>query len=322
MEQILIVLAIALVASYLIIPYFGKLAMKTGFVDQPNERKIHKEPIPLLGGFAMIAVFMAMLSGLRLMNWIEGTQYIGIMIALALLLIAGFIDDYAKTRKKDFPALPKLLLQIAAAIVVVKCGIVMQGVSIPFSEAGYLSFPPLVGEILTVLWFVGLMNAINWIDGMDGLAGGISAISAGTLMCVALVTGEMLSAVLAASVVGITLGYLKHNFHPAKILMGDTGSMFLGLVLGVVSVLGTLKAMTAVSVAIPVLALGLPIFDSFYVVFRRLLSGKSIHIADKSHAHHRLLATGLSQRQAVTFLYLIGICLGLSSVILTLVSMI
>ncbi|NGP45472.1 undecaprenyl/decaprenyl-phosphate alpha-N-acetylglucosaminyl 1-phosphate transferase [Bacillaceae bacterium SIJ1] len=319
MEQLLLVVMISGLLSYWIIPYFGKIAVKKGFVDQPNARKIHKKPIPLLGGMAMILVFWLMLTAFWLLNWVEGPLYAGMSIALGFIAIAGFLDDYAKTRKKDFPALPKLLLQFGAAIAVVQSGVVVLGIGIPFDQS-YFVFPPLIGTVLTVLWIVGLMNAINWIDGMDGLAGGISAISAGTLMCIALVTGEIVSAVIAAAVVGTTLGYLKHNFHPAKILMGDTGSMFLGLLLGVISVLGTLKTMTFVSVAIPVLALGLPIFDSFYVVIRRLLSGKSIHIADKTHAHHRLLAIGLTQRQAVTFLYLVGLCLGLSSVILTLVT--
>nr|WP_236587815.1 MraY family glycosyltransferase [Tumebacillus amylolyticus] len=243
----------------------------------------------------------------------------GILGGIAVLVIVGFLDDYAKTRGKDFPALPKFLGQIVATYSLILSGTVVHGVNIPFGDIGYITFNPIVGQVLTVLWVVGVINAFNFLDGVDGLAGGVAAIAAGTLLVVTLMMGQTTTALLTATLVGTTLGYLRHNFFPAKIIMGDTGSMFLGFMLAAISILGAFKSITIASVLVPVVALGLPIFDAFYVTIRRALNGKPIYTPDRTHAHHRLMDHGLNQKQAVVFLYLIATCLGLSSLVLTLI---
>ncbi|MBL0386213.1 undecaprenyl/decaprenyl-phosphate alpha-N-acetylglucosaminyl 1-phosphate transferase [Tumebacillus sp. ITR2] len=319
---VLWVMLAAALCSFLSVAMFRKIALRYGYVDKPNARKKQKEPLPMLGGLGMIVVFVLFVSFFiyrfgdspddDLTLW-------GILGGIAVLVIVGFLDDYAKTRGKDFPALPKFLGQIVATYSLILSGTVVHGVNIPFGDIGYITFNPIVGQVLTVLWVVGVINAFNFLDGVDGLAGGVAAIAAGTLLVVTLMMGQTTTALLTATLVGTTLGYLRHNFFPAKIIMGDTGSMFLGFMLAAISILGAFKSITIASVLVPVVALGLPIFDAFYVTIRRALNGKPIYTPDRTHAHHRLMDHGLNQKQAVVFLYLIATCLGLSSLVLTLI---
>ncbi len=310
---------IAFLFVYFLIPPIGKLAFRIDFVDRPRkdvERKIHREPIPLTASYVMfVGFFLAYLLISREFN----LETAAIFAGGVLLLVIGTIDDWFKTKGKDFPALPKLVVQVSAAVLVYASGISFTGFVNPFSGE-YVLLPEALQFILTILWIFGVTTVINFTDGMDGLAGGISAISGITLFIVALTKGQSSSAIMAIALVGITLAYLRYNKPPAKIFMGDAGATFLGFILAVIALDGAFKQATVLSLFIPILALGVPIFDNLFVVVKRMLQGKAIYQADASQAHYRLLRAGLTQKQTVLFLYLISTCLSLSSIILLLLS--
>lgn len=245
-------------------------------------------------------------------------ETVAIFIGGVLLLVIGTIDDWYKTKGKDFPALPKLIVQVSAAVIVYASGISFTGFFNPFSGE-YVLLPGILQFVLTILWIFGVTTVINFSDGLDGLAGGLSAISAITLFIVALTKGQSTSAIMAITLVGVTLAYLRYNKPPAKIFMGDAGATFLGFILAVIALDGAFKQATVLSLFIPVLALGVPIFDNLFVVIKRFLQGKSIYEADASQVHYRLLRAGLTHRQTVMFLMLISTCLCLSSIILLLI---
>jgi UDP-GlcNAc:undecaprenyl-phosphate GlcNAc-1-phosphate transferase len=309
---------ISFVIVLLLIPPFGKLAFRLDFVDKPRqdvERKIHREPIPLTASYVIfIGFFITYLLVTRDFSVQTGAIFAGGV----LLLVIGTMDDWYKTKGKDFPALPKLIVQVSAAILVYASGITFDGFYNPFSGE-YVVLPVLLQFILTILWIFGVTTVINFSDGMDGLAGGLSAISAITLFIVALAKGQSNSAIMAIILVGVTIAYLRYNKPPAKIFMGDAGATFLGFILAVIALDGAFKQATVLSLFIPILALGVPIFDNIFVVVKRFLQGKSIYQADASQAHYRLLRAGLNHKQVVLFLCLISTCLCLSSIILLLV---
>jgi UDP-GlcNAc:undecaprenyl-phosphate/decaprenyl-phosphate GlcNAc-1-phosphate transferase len=315
MEQQLLILAVSAIFSYVAVKLCIRLAHRFAFVDHPNARKHQKQPLPMLGGVGMMVTFALMLSVLRLTGDVSNPVFLSIIIGLAVLLVAGFLDDFAKTKQKDFPALPKLVLQIGAAAIATY-GIRIHGVRVPIGHTDYISFSPILGSIVTVVWIVGIINAFNFIDGLDGLAGGIAAIAASSLMLVSIIMHETSASMLAAAVAGTALGYVRHNFYPARVIMGDTGSMFLGFVLACISVVGAVKGVAVVSVSVPVLALGVPVFDGVYVVIRRLISGKPIYNPDRSHVHFRLMDSGFMPKQVVLVLYTASACFGLCSCIL------
>ncbi|WP_223066086.1 MraY family glycosyltransferase [Paenibacillus caui] len=302
---------------YLLIPPLGKLAFRLDFVDKPRadvERKIHRKPIPLTASYAIfIGFFVSYLLFTRNFSWETGALFAGGI----LLLTIGTLDDWYKTKGRDFPALPKLVVQVSAAILVYAAGITFSGFVNPFSGE-YVLLPGWLQFVLTILWIFGVTTVINFSDGMDGLAGGLSAISAVTLFVVALAKGQTNSAMLSITLIGVTLAYLRYNKPPAKVFMGDAGATFLGFMLAVIALDGAFKQATVLSLFIPVLALGVPIFDNLFVVIKRMLQGKSIYQADASQVHYRLLRAGLNQKQVIMFLYLISTCLGLSSIILLL----
>ncbi|REK77779.1 undecaprenyl/decaprenyl-phosphate alpha-N-acetylglucosaminyl 1-phosphate transferase [Paenibacillus paeoniae] len=314
--------AIALVMSflivYLLIPPFSRLAFKLDFVDKPRkdlERKLHREPIPLTASYAIfIGFFITYLAIEREINWETGALFLGGI----LLLTIGTIDDWYKTKGKDFPALPKMIVQVSAAVLVYLSGNVFTGFFNPFSGE-YVVLPVILQFILTILWIFGVTTVINFSDGLDGLAGGLSAISGMTLFVVALAMGQSNSAMMAIILVGVTLAYLRFNKPPAKVFMGDAGATFLGFLLAVIALDGAFKQATILSLFIPILAIGVPIFDNIFVVIKRFLQGKAIYQADASQAHYRLLRAGLNHKQALIVLCLVSTCLGLSSIILMLV---
>lgn len=314
----LIAFVVSFLIVYLLIPPFSKLAFKLDFVDKPRknvERKLHREPIPLTASYAIfIGFFIAYLAVSREISWETGALFAGGV----LLLVIGTIDDWYKTKGKDFPALPKLLVQLSAAILVYASGIVFTGFFNPFSGE-YIALPVILQFLLTILWIFGVTTVINFSDGLDGLAGGLSAISAATLFIVALTMGQSNSAIMAIILVGVTLAYLRFNKPPAKVFMGDAGATFLGFLLAVIALDGAFKQATVLSLFIPILALGVPIFDNLFVVVKRFLQGKPVYQADASQAHYRLLRAGLSNKQVLMFLMLLSTCLGLSSIILLLV---
>ncbi|MBG9941848.1 MraY family glycosyltransferase [Brevibacillus formosus] len=300
-----------------LIPPLAKLAFRLDFVDKPRkdvERKIHREPIPLTASYA---IFVGFAASFLLFSKESTGQTIAVLSGSLLLLIIGTIDDWYKTQGKDFSALPKLIVQVSAAVIVYLSGITFSGFYNPLSGE-YFLLPQWLQFILTILWIFGVTTVINFSDGMDGLAGGLSAISAGTLFVVALVKGQSTSAIMAISLIGVALAYLRYNKPPAKIFMGDAGATFLGFILAVIALDGAFKQATVLSLFIPILALGVPIFDNLFVVTKRFLQGKPIYQADASQVHYRLLRSGLNPKQVVTFLCLISVCFSLTSIILLL----
>ncbi|RNB79105.1 undecaprenyl/decaprenyl-phosphate alpha-N-acetylglucosaminyl 1-phosphate transferase [Brevibacillus nitrificans] len=300
-----------------LIPPLGKLAFRLDFVDKPRkdvERKIHREPIPLTASYA---IFIGFAASFLLFSKESTVQTLAVLAGSLLLLIIGTIDDWYKTQGKDFSALPKMIVQVSAAVLVYLSGITFSGFYNPFSGE-YILLPVWLQFILTILWIFGVTTVINFSDGMDGLAGGLSAILAGTLFVVALAKGQSTSAVMAISLIGVALAYLRYNKPPAKIFMGDAGATFLGFILAVIALDGAFKQATILSLFIPILALGVPIFDNLFVVTKRFLQGKPIYQADASQVHYRLLRTGLNPKQVVAFLCLISVCFSLTSIILLL----
>lgn len=314
----IIALVLSFAIVYVLIPPFSRLAFKLDFVDKPRkdlERKLHREPIPLTASYAIfIGFFIAYLAIAREFNWETGALFLGGI----LLLTIGTIDDWYKTKGKDFPALPKMLVQVSAAVLVYLSGNVFTGFYNPFSGE-YVVLPVILQFILTILWIFGVTTVINFSDGLDGLAGGLSAISGITLFVVALTMGQSNSAMMAIILVGVTLAYLRFNKPPAKVFMGDAGATFLGFLLAVIALDGAFKQATVLSIFIPILALGVPIFDNLFVVIKRFMQGKAIYEADASQAHYRLLRAGLNHKQTLVVLCLVSTCFSLSSIILLLV---
>ena len=303
-------LAAAALVALLTTPVVRSLAFRVGAVDVPKDgRRMHDHPIPRMGGLAIFFGFL-----LSVLLFLPLTpQLRGMLMGGVIIVILGIFDDIFA-----LPALPKLLVQIGAALVAVLHGNVIQVLSNPnifssdpYWDLGFLSVP------ITVVWIVGITNAVNLIDGLDGLACGVSTISSMTLLVIALVVSEPDVALITAALAGGCLGFLPYNLNPAKIFMGDTGSTFLGFILAVVSIQGLFKFYTIISFAVPFLMLGLPIFDTCFAFIRRIAHGQSPMHADRSHVHHRLIDMGFSQKQAVAVLYIISAILGLSAVVLT-----
>ncbi len=310
MTRSIIAFMIAVSVAYITTPLAMKVAKLVGAIDVPNdERRVHKTPTPRLGG---LAIFLGFLAALLYLGY-DDPRMFGVLIGAAIIVTLGFFDDI-----KPLPAKFKFLVQVIAAVIAIRSGVIIPRVSNPlyfltgneYINFGIWAYP------LTLVWIVGVTNAINLVDGLDGLAAGISTISATTLFVAALGTGEVFEATMAALLAGSTLGFLPRNFNPAKIFMGDTGALFLGYMLSVVSVMGVLKGAAALSILVPIFAMGLPIFDTFFAMVRRTLSGKPMMEADKGHLHHKLLDAGMSQKQAVLTLYSISAVLGFSAVVL------
>jgi UDP-N-acetylmuramyl pentapeptide phosphotransferase/UDP-N-acetylglucosamine-1-phosphate transferase len=310
--------ALSFAIVYFLIPPLGKLAFRFDFVDKPRrdvERKIHREPIPLTASYAIFAGFTV--TYLTVGGGGFNLETGAILGGSVLLLAIGTVDDWYKTRGKELAALPKLIVQVSAAVLVYAAGIRFTGFYNPLSGDFYV-LPDWLQFVLTILWIFGVTTVINFMDGMDGLAGGLAAISAITLFIVALTKGQTGSALLAIMLVGVAAAYLRYNKPPAKVFMGDAGATFLGFVLGVIALDGAFKQATVLSLFIPILALGVPIFDNLFVIVKRFLQGKPIYQADASQVHYRLLRSGMSPKQVVAFLCLISVCLSLSSIILLL----
>ena len=308
MQTYVVAFTVALAAAYFITPRVKELAIKAGALDAPDARKVHTIPIPRMGGLAIYFGFvLAVLSSMRVSH-----EILGLLLGGTVILAVGVIDDL-----KQLPPKVKLLGQIVAAFVLVLFDIRIEWLTNPFGDmiyVNYLSIP------LTIFWVVSLTNTVNLIDGLDGLAAGVSTIASVTILLVALEQNLWTVAILTAALAGSALGFLQHNFNPAKIFMGDTGSMFLGYILAAVSILGTVKSAATIALVVPIVALGLPIMDTAFAIIRRYMNGRPIFKPDKGHLHHRLLAMGLSQKQAVLLMYVISGCLGVSAIALTEVS--
>ncbi|RKD21144.1 hypothetical protein BEP19_15465 [Ammoniphilus oxalaticus] len=304
------------IAVYLLIPVTKRWAERLGVVDRPNSRKIHSRPIPLSGG---LAIYLG--TNVTLFLFFDITPlHIALSWGGFILLLIGLVDDWYKSKGQDFPAWAKLIGQVASAALVYMIGIRFFGIRQFWTEEGLYLFPNWLAFIATVIWIVAFVNMINFLDGMDGLAGGITVISSLTLFTIAILRQQADVAVLAVILIGGSLAFLRHNFHPATIFLGDAGSMFLGYAIGVTSLYGAMKSATAVTFLVTILAFGVPFFDTIQVVFARLRAGIPIYHADKRHVHHRLLKTGLTQTQAVLVIYAIGIGFSILSLALYLFS--
>lgn len=298
------------IIAFLATPLVKSLAYKVGAIDVPKDnRRMHKEPIPRLGG---LAIFIAFLFTVIVLADIDRTTQ-GILLGAIMIVVLGVLDDIMTLK-----ALPKFLVQIAAAGVAVYHGCTIQFLSNPnvFSDISYLDLGWLSAPV-TIIWIVAITNAVNFIDGLDGLAVGVSAISTASLLIIALMVGELNIAVMLAALLGSCLGFIPYNMNPAKIFMGDTGATFLGFILATLSVQGLFKLYAIISFAVPFLVLGIPIFDICFAFLRRVAKGQNPMHADRGHVHHRLIDMGFNQKQAVAISYMLTAILGLAAVLLT-----
>lgn len=309
---VMLALLVALVVSFLASPIVKNFAYKVGAIDVPKDaRRMHKKPIPRLGG---LAIFLGFMISVILFVPIRGDREMqSILLGAVIIVVLGVVDDIMA-----LPAMLKFVVQIVAALIPVMNGVVIQAVSNPniFSSEAYWVFGWLSVPV-TVIWIVAVTNSVNLIDGLDGLANGVSAISATTVLVIALLASEAQVALVMAALVGASVGFMPYNQNPAKMFMGDTGATFLGYILATMSIQGLFKFYAVVSFVVPFLILGLPIFDTAFAFIRRIAHGQSPMHADRSHIHHRLIDMGLNQKQAVATLYVISAILGLSAVVLT-----
>jgi len=306
--QYAILVAVAAVVTLLTTPLVRALSIRYGLVDEPSGRKVHDEPVPRIGGVAIYAGLAASIGFAVFaeanLDWTVGfLNQAGNRVNLPMLFagvtlvgLVGLIDDIWDLRPRY-----KLLGQILAALVVALAGLRIEFVGDPLGRGlillGLLSVP------VTVIYLVGFANVINLIDGIDGLAAGVCAIAASSLLVLAAQGNRLDAAVLAAALLGACLGFLKYNFHPASIFMGDSGAMLLGFTLAVTSLLGVMKTTAAIALAVPLLIIGVPIFDTLWAIIRRVRHNKPIGQADRGHIHHRLLGRGFDQRQTVLIIY-------------------
>lgn len=292
--------------SVLATPAARWLGVRIDAVDQPGGRRINLQALPRTGG---LAIFLGALT-VFMLSAPHTRANMGIALGAALTFLIGFLDDLCGLR-----ASVKLVAQIGVSLVLVGHGVVIRCLSDlrgGFFEIGLWGVP------LTVLWVVGMMNMINLIDGVDGLAAGISIIASVALFFVALAKGQALAAAMCCIVAGSAAGFLVFNFNPASVIMGDGGALLLGFLMAVISVQGALKSATAVALTVPLLALGVPFFDTLLAVVRRVSSGQRVFGADRHHLHHQMLDLGLTQRQTVLILYLASGLLGTIAILVSL----
>jgi UDP-GlcNAc:undecaprenyl-phosphate/decaprenyl-phosphate GlcNAc-1-phosphate transferase len=289
--------------SILITPLVKKLAYKIRATDRPNKRKVHQTIMPRLGG---LAIYLAFLAGVILLQP-DNPFSTSIMVGSGIIVISGILDDIY-----ELSARLKLMAQIAAAaIIVLYGGLQITFINLPFGglfEFGYLSIP------FTFLWIIGITNAINLIDGLDGLAAGVSSIALVAISGMAFIMGNLYVVTIGSILLVSTIGFLYHNFYPAKIFMGDTGALFLGFMISVLSLLG-FKNITFVSFIVPIIILGVPISDTIFAILRRIINKQPLSSPDKSHLHHCLLRLGYSHRETVLIIYAMAALFGIVAVV-------
>jgi UDP-N-acetylmuramyl pentapeptide phosphotransferase/UDP-N-acetylglucosamine-1-phosphate transferase len=304
----LIAFLIAAVVVLWTTPDVRNIGIKSGHLDQPGGRKVHQRPMVRLGG---VSIFAGTFASLLFVWWLGGFgilppekewQIWGVILGGVGFFLIGLADDLL-----NLSSLIRLLLQIVVATGAWRAGVSIDFISIPtfgIVELHWLSLP------ITVIWLVGMVNAINWIDGLDGLAAGISGIAAVVMLVVSLSMRQPAAALIAAALAGASLGFLRYNFNPAQIFMGDGGAYFMGFTLAAVGVIGLVKIPAFTAVLLPYVILAVPIVDMSAVIFARLRHGKSPFVADKRHLHHRLLNAGLSHRWTVLFMYSLTLWVG------------
>ncbi len=312
MKQIILPFIIAWLSGMLLVPLVRKAAIKLGLVDRPNNRKIHKSPIPRVGG---VALFLGSLIG-ALPFLKENSATLGVLLASAFIFVIGLIDDLI-----DLKPRVKLAAQIIACFVLFMFGVKINIVTDFIAGQGFVSLG-LLTYPLTLLWIIGLTNTVNLVDGVDGLAGGIVFIALSTLLTVRLMIPQVQDPalmsnvlVISASTMGVLLAFLKYNVFPASIFMGDSGAYFLGFVTAALSVAGGAKGSVLCPLIGPLIAFGLPVFDVIFAILRRFFKKVPIFQADKEHLHHRLLNRGFTQRETTRFLWMVSSCFGFVAVL-------
>ena len=309
-------LVLSFLIVYFITPWLMKLSTKFSFTDKPTKRKKHNKETPLCGGLAMFIGFFIVYFLIN--NYTLTKEKIWIFIGSLLILVIGLVDDYYKTRGKEFPIYPRLIVQLIAAFIIYSAGIVFRGFTNPFTGE-YIVLSNILQLILTITWIFGVTTVINWSDGMDGLAGGLSLISSITFAGAAIILKQSESITMSLIVSGVTLGFLKYNRYPAKIFMGDSGANFLGFILSIIALDGAFKQATLMSIFIPILALAIPIFDNLFVIVKRFIDGKPVYQVDRSQIHYRLESKGFTPKQVVTYINMVSLAFSLISIILLLI---
>ncbi|CDQ38358.1 MULTISPECIES: glycosyltransferase family 4 protein [Virgibacillus] len=296
---------ICLIAAIILTPFVKKLAIVIGAVDKPNHRKVHQKMMPRLGGLAIYSSFL-----LGFLIFLPQTyNYWPILIGATIIMFVGILDDVMQLSAKV-----KFGGQLIAAMVPVFGGYTIEFITVPFGdriEFGIAAIP------LTIIWIVAITNAINLIDGLDGLAAGVSSIALLTISVLAISMGNYPIALLSFMLLGSTIGFLVYNFHPAKIFMGDTGSLFLGYMISVIAVMGLFKNVALFSLMVPIIILAIPILDTLFAIIRRIVHKKPLAAPDKFHLHHCIIRMGYSHSQTVIMIYALSGLFSLAAVILT-----
>ena len=310
MGMIVLPFIISTLISFIATPIMRIIALKVGAVDIPkDDRRVHKKGIPYLGG---VAIYLGVIISILIYIPLKSTTTISILIGGTLIMLSGLVDDF-----KDISPKAKLLIQIIAGIILVAGGVKINFITNPFSASRGLISLGLFSIPITIFWVVGITNTVNLIDGLDGLSAGVAAISSLSIMLVAKKFGYNDTAIFAAILAGGCIGFLPFNFNPASIFMGDAGALFLGFMLAAISIVGVMKSAATIAVVVPIIILGIPIFDTTFAIFRRLLNGQHPMQADKGHLHHRLLKRGYSQRKTVLILYAISAFFGIFAVLIS-----
>lgn len=317
-----VLFAVAAVVTIALTPLARKLAIRLDAIDYPSARRVNMLPIPRMGGVAIFGGILAALAvagfGVYTFGWVDPfidyngieVNYWGVLLGTVLIFLVGAVDDVVDLNPKA-----KMLGQIVAACVVAGSGLLFSSIHNPFGE-GYIEFG-WVAYPLTVFYLVAFANVINLIDGLDGLAAGITGISAITILLFAVLTGRFDAALFSVILVGVCAGFLKSNFFPASIFMGDSGALLLGFSLGVISLFAVARSALFVSLLVPILAAGVPILDTFFAIVRRKREHRPIDEADKGHIHHRLMRAGFSQRATVLIMWAWTALLATCGVIIT-----
>jgi UDP-GlcNAc:undecaprenyl-phosphate GlcNAc-1-phosphate transferase len=317
-----VTLVLATGAAAFATPLVTRLATHVGMVDGIDERRMHALPTPRIGGVALFLGFSFALFGVvgylianhKLLDLDSIHDVLGLLFGGTLILMVGLWDDIMGMRPRT-----KFLAQFVVAAISLLYGFDIKGIGYnPLHRGDYIAFPYWLGAILTLLWYVSMMNAINFIDGLDGLLAGLTAISGMALLVIEMTHGHPELALVLAALVGGALGFLPYNFNPAKIFLGDCGALFIGYVFATVSIIGVSKFAISISLLIPLIVLALPILDTAVTIVRRTRAGKKITEADRGHFHHQLIFRfGLNVRQAVLFIYLVCIALGVVALLLS-----
>lgn len=308
--ELTIALFMSALATFILTFFVKEFAVRFKFIDIPDFRKIHITPTPRLGG---LAIYFGFLIGLLYLE--PHAQHLpAIIIGSGIIVLTGALDDRYGIR-----AVVKLSGQVSGAAVLVFSGLVIERITLPFFGMIDLG---VFGIVLTLFWIVGITNAINLIDGLDGLATGVSTIALSSMFVMAIMQGQVVAAYLSIVLIGSNIGFLYHNFYPAKIYMGDTGSNLLGYMIAVISILGLFKNIAIFSFIIPIVILAVPIFDTLFAIVRRALNKQRIMAPDNKHIHYQLLNAGFSHRQSVLIIYAFSLVFGVLAVISTQVAII